>query len=171
MLGAAEGNDPRNCVRFQTLAFTEQVTKERGAAAIRACEKAAREPELGDVSTSSYEIRAESGAARVRMSYKGEYFDGQTLEFALVEEGDRWKFDRLVRFVRVNRAKLIAELGANTLREAPSRFGARFTACLVDRLEELGDGQLENLMLGPTWRPLEDIAESCVPGESPAQSV
>ncbi len=170
MLRESADEDPSNCTRYQTLAYTEQLTKEHGRAAIRSCEEEVVEREDEPGSFDIVRLRADDGAARLRASFDGSVLDGQTLEFALVEVDGDWKLDRIVGFVELDRAEPIAELGVSLIDEMPSPFGARLTACVVDRLEGLSSAELENLILGPSWRPLESIAETCVPGESPARA-
>lgn len=172
MLRESNEYDPRNCVRFQTLVYTEQTTKEEGEAAIRACEEAAREAGWEDqYSTEVVRLEASEGAATLQVAFEGSVLNGQTLEFALVERAEGWKYDEMLRFIEFNRAEFIAEFGVALIMDASPGLSAGILICMVEGLQRLSGKELENLMLGSTWGPLLDLGESCNRPDPPAQPI
>lgn len=170
MINAMERSDPRNCVRFQTLSFTEQMTKRRGDAAIRSCEE---EERSGDEESwkGSLQIRVQGTSARLRAVQNGGRFDGQEAEFALVKRAGRWKVDEVVRFVKMRRASIVAEIAADGIRSASSRSELDHVECVIERMERFDVPALEHLILSPDARPFEELLESCRQRERPSQAL
>jgi hypothetical protein len=173
MLRESDEQDPRNCVRFQTLAFNEQATKEKGDAAIEACEEQEREEaEEGTESEAKLDsLRVNDGRATITATVVGAEYGGQTLEVLAVERDGRWKLHRVVRFVDLRRAKLVAQLGVQVMEETHSAVEREISRCVIEKLGRLSGAAVEDLLLGSSWRPLLEITETCTVVEPPAQPI
>jgi hypothetical protein len=89
---ATTSGDPKACIEAQTQNFTEQTTGQSGEAAVKQCEQNAKPPTADSVEVSNFDGDSDSATADV--AFKGEFFDGQTVQAALVKEGDQWKLDK-----------------------------------------------------------------------------
>src|SRR5262249_38433487 len=104
---AATTTDPVDCKRLETTRFMEQISQESGEAAGRECEEEAEKEEGADAATvSDVEVDGSDATAAVKLTGGGG-FDGQTVEVALIKDGDQWKLDEVVKFAHFDQAKLV----------------------------------------------------------------
>jgi hypothetical protein len=156
---AAASGDPKACTEAQTQNFTDQVGGggETGAAAVKACEQNAAETVADSVDVSDIEVDGDAATAKAAVT--GSNFDGQTLDLALVKEGDQWKVDEFKGFAEFNREALLAgfqeEIGAD-----PS-VSPEAKACVTQQLNAQSDDQLEAFFTGTDPQSEERIFSPC----------
>src|SRR5262245_53805225 len=89
---AAASGDPSACTQYQTQRFLEQTNDGTGEAAVKSCEQDAADSVADSVDVTDIEVDGDSATAKAAVT--GSVFDGQTLDIALVKEGDVWKLDQ-----------------------------------------------------------------------------
>lgn len=94
---ATTSGDPAVCTDAQTQAFTDQTNEGSGTAAIKSCERDAKDTPADEVEVSNIEV--DGGSATAEIAVTGGSFDGQTLGVGLVKDGDEWKLDEFREFV------------------------------------------------------------------------
>lgn len=165
---SARTTGPAACTLYYTQDLLEQSTKLRGEAAVSACEEDLRdEPSPSDaVVVSQLEVDGEEGSADV--AYRGGPFDGQTVRYALAHRDGAWKLDQMVAFPVFDRKAMLRESAraAYDRSHTPAELDA--TACGVERLRELSDAALQELLLSRSPQPLLDIAKACEPSSASA---
>jgi ABC-type glycerol-3-phosphate transport system substrate-binding protein len=156
---AATSNDPAVCDETQTLAFMEQTSGSSGKEAKKECEKEAKsgEGQPDSVNVSNVKVNGEKATANVE--FKGGNLDGQTPEVALVEESGSWKLDELTGFAKFDPETLVNAF-AEQIEEEPE-VKPQVASCIVEGMEELSKGKLENLVIENNSQPIVEIAESC----------
>lgn len=164
ILGSTLSHDPVDCERYYTQDFLEQMSfGYEGEAAVRLCEKVAAE-ELGryprDATVAEIQIDGEEATAEA--SFVGGTIGNQTLLFALVKEGERWKIDRMVEFVEFDRNRLLAGLEREIEDAAEVGLEPDVATCVADRFEELDDDELQDLMLYQDPKGVPGIVEECL---------
>lgn len=156
---SAASEDPAVCTELQTQKFTEQTTQDSGRAAVDSCENEA-EGEEGVESASVAGIEVDGSTATAEAALKGGSFDGQTIEVALVKDGDRWKLNEVVKFTDFNRAKLVKAF-EKELSKAASGVSSKFAACFVEAFEKGSQPEIEAMLLSGSPRALAKVAEGC----------
>src|SRR5688500_8759981 len=104
---SATSGDPAACTEAQTANFTQQTSGGPGQSAeeaVASCKKQAADTPADEVEVSNIEIDGDSATADAAVT--GNLFDGQTLDLALVKEGDAWKLDRFAGFAEFDREAL-----------------------------------------------------------------
>lgn len=158
IVGSATNTDPARCTELNTQAFMEQLSQEDGKAAVEGCEREAEGNEGADsVEVSKIEIEGADATAEVAVTGTG--LDGQSLEVAVVEDGDEWKVDEFVRLARFDRKALIESFerevsGAEEVNEA-------LAACFVEAFEESSQAEIEEMLLSGSPKGFEKVAEAC----------
>lgn len=155
----ATNTEPANCQALATLAFLEQVEYEEGKAAIKACEKDAKESGNDAKSVDVADVEVDGSTATATASFEGGGLDGQTLTIDLVEEDGEWKLDRLAGFVKFDRRKLVEGLEKAA---SANRIEGIEPDCIIEGIEEFTDAELEELVLDGLPEALVEVAEGCV---------
>ena len=156
---SAASEDPSVCTQLQTQKFTEQVSQEKGQAAVRNCEEEAEE-EKGAESAGVADVEVDGSTATAEATLKGGSFDGQTLEVELVKDGEQWKLNEAVKFTKFDQAKLV-EAFKRELAKASSELDPQLAACFVEAFEKASQPEVEELLLSGSTRALEEVAEGC----------
>lgn len=149
ILASMAETGPESCLKFNTLRFLESTTDREGEAAVSACEEDALDPPLElptDVDVSRLETKGDSGNAV--LAFRGSILDGQRVQYAFVERGDRWKFDETEGFVDLDATHLIMQMGREGMLQAETRWDAENVACWIARMEGMSDKALEELLFG-----------------------
>jgi hypothetical protein len=152
--------DPADCTKVQTQNFNEQSTQESGKAALKACEKEAAEPQGQSKSATVSEVEVDGSKATADAALAGGNFDGQTVEVALVKEGDQWKVNELTGFAKLDKAKVV-DVFAKEFAKPSSGVNESLANCVTEGLEEASQPEFEELLLGGSSKPIEELAEAC----------
>ncbi len=155
---SATSGDPAACREFQTQRFTEQVGDgETGEAAVKQCEENAADTPADEIEVTNIEIDGDSATAEGAVT--GSFFDGQTLDLALVNEGDQWKLDELVGFSEFDRDAFVASFEEGISSEED--VSPEALACVTQQLEAQSDQQLQDFLLGTDPQAEDAIFEPC----------
>jgi Domain of unknown function (DUF4878) len=138
---AATSGDPSACTKYQTVKFDEQTSSGQGQAAVRSCEKDAAQTAADNVDVTDVNVDGDTATATVKAT--GSIFDGQTLNIALVKEGDQWKLDQFKGFEDFNRDAIIAAFQKQLAQEAGSTPQA--VQCVVQQFQNASDAQIESM--------------------------
>jgi hypothetical protein len=131
--------DPDACTQYATQRFVEQLSGERGTAALDSCRADAKNTDFTSI---DFERVAISGArASVTISPHGGDESGlERLELKLRKDGGHWKLDRLAggtldraAFVRATRKELTAP---------PDALSAATSDCVLQQLESVEDDEI-----------------------------
>ncbi|HMC50820.1 MAG TPA: hypothetical protein VKH20_09245 [Solirubrobacterales bacterium] len=161
---SATSTDPADCKKLNTQQFVEQTTQESGNAAVKECEKEAKEEEgAKSVSVSVVEVNGSDATAEAALS--GGNLDGQTLELALVKDGDQWKLNEVVKFTKFDQGKLVGSLEAS-LAEASSEVDPKFARCVIEHFKQGSQPEVEELLFGNSPKALEEVFEACTSSPS-----
>jgi hypothetical protein len=136
---AATSGDPSACTTYQTVKFDEQTGSGTGQAAVRSCEKDAAQSAADKVVVTDINVDGNSATAKVAAT--GSVFDGQTLNVALVKEGNQWKLDEFKGFEDFNRDSMIAAFQKQLAQEAGSTPQA--VQCVVQQFQAAPDAEIE----------------------------
>ena len=154
---AAVSGEPAACTENQTQRFTEQTTGETGEAAVTACEEDAADSVAESIEVSNIEVDGDAATAEGEVT--GSFFDGQTIDIALVKEGDQWKLDELRGFVDFDRAAYLANIEEEVSSDEETPQQA--VDCVTGNLEGLDDQQLQDLFINPDQQAEEQVFGSC----------
>lgn len=161
---SATSTDPADCKKLNTQEFMEQTTQESGSAAVKSCEEEAKEEEgAKSVSVSAVEVDGSDATAEAALS--GGTLDGQTLEVALVKDGDQWKLNEVVEFTKFNQAKLVEALEEG-LSEPSSEVDPKFAGCVIGAFRNGSQAEVEDLLFGGSSGTLEEVFEACASNRS-----
>lgn len=153
---SATSTDPADCKKLQTQRFMEQISQERGAAAVKACEEEDKNEESADsVSVANVEVSDSSAAAEA--AFSGGNLDGQTVEVELVKDGGQWKMKEVIRFTEFDQGNLVEGLEAVLLKD-PSEVNLGFAHCVIDAFKQGSQPEVEDLLFGGG---LEEAFEAC----------
>lgn len=156
---AATTTNPADCDKTQTQNFMEQANGESGTAAVKNCEEEARKEENAEsVKISNVEVEGSKATADVVL-VGGKSIDGQTIEVALVKDGDQWKLDEIVKFTKFDKTKLIESFEREI--DKSSEANSKFAACIIEAFEEADQAKVEELLFSGTGKSFEEIAKSC----------
>lgn len=156
---SATSTDPADCKKLNTQKFMEQTTQESGDTAVKKCEEEAKEGEGAKaVSVSAVEVDGSDATAEAALS--GGNLDGQTLEVALVKDGDQWKLNEVVEFTKFNQTKLV-EVLEKGLTEPSSEVDPKFASCVIDAFKQGSQKEVEELLFGGSSGTLEEVFEAC----------
>jgi hypothetical protein len=160
------GDDPAKCTELLTADYRDQVASEEGKAALRECEEEVEETSVEDpkaITVGNIEIGGSTATGQAAI--KGGNFDGQSVEIALVRDGDGWQLDEIVRFTKLDRALLVPALRkdlenveeSEEAEEAPQHQ----QRCFLDRLGVASRQRLEGLLFGQSDADLVWLAQEC----------
>jgi hypothetical protein len=156
---SATSTDPADCTKLATQRFMEQTTQSEGSEAVESCEKDASKANGADAATvSSVEVEGSKATADATLSGGG--FDGQTVEVALVKEGDQWKLDEIAGFAKFDKEKLI-ETFEEEFAKPSSELSEGLAACLIESFEAGSQEEFEELLLSGSAEGFEELAEAC----------
>jgi len=142
---AATSGDPAACTEVQTQSFVEQTSGGGSAAdAIKQCEEDASEGVAEEVDVSDIEVDGDSATANATVT--GSVFNGQTLQVALVKDGDRWKLDEFTGFKDFDRESVNAALAEEISSDPQSSPEA--ADCVTQQVQAVSDQQVQALFLG-----------------------
>lgn len=156
---SATSTDPADCTKLATQQFMEQTTQSEGSEAVKSCEKEASEGESAEAVTVS-NVEVEGSKATAEVAITGGGFDGQSVEVALVKEGDQWKLDEITGFVKFDKAKLI-EAFEKEFAKPSSEVSESLASCLVESFEAGSQEEFEELLLSGSAEGFEELAEAC----------
>ena len=154
-------DDPAHCSELMTTAFLEQQGQSSDPLAECEAEEAAGGDAADSVEIANVEVDGDSATAEVAIT--GGASDGQTVELELVREDDRWKLDRIARFVVFDREAYFASIEA-----APGSnpdLPPELAQCSVEALDSLGDAELQELVLSGD----EDRSATLISTHCPAE--
>lgn len=161
---SATTTNPADCKKLNTQEFMEQTTQEGGNAAVKECEEEAKKEEgAKSVSVSAVEVDGSDATAEAALS--GGNLDGQTLEVALVKDGDQWKLNEVVEFTKFDQGKLVEGLEAS-LSEASSEVDPKFASCIIEAFKQGSQPEVEELLFGNSPKALEEVLEACASNPS-----
>lgn len=156
---AATATDPAACAKTQTQKFMEQTSGEPGKAPLKACEEEAEKEENAEsVKISNVEVNGSDATAEVVLS-GGNALEGQTLEVALVKDGDQWKLNEVVKFTKFDKAKLVESFEQEI--EKSGEASSKFAACFIKAFEEADQAEVEKMLFGGNEKAFEEIAREC----------
>jgi ABC-type glycerol-3-phosphate transport system substrate-binding protein len=151
--------DPANCTEVETQAFVEQSSDEKGAKALRECEKEAKDASNNAKTVKVTKIKIDGDEATADAAITGGGFDGQVISIALVEEDGSWKLDQLTGFAKLDTANLAQVFGEKL--EETGELTPEQTSCIVEGVEAASKQEAEELVLSGSSDPLVELAEGC----------
>jgi hypothetical protein len=154
---AAVSGDPVACTEAQTQNFLEQTIGATGEDAVKQCEEEAAETIADEVEVSNVEIDGDTATADAAVT--GSVFDGQTLELALVNDGDQWKLDDFVGFAEFDRDALTASFIENV--QSDPQASPQVVDCLEGQFEQVSDEELQSFFTEPESSVGEEIFGPC----------
>jgi hypothetical protein len=157
---SATSPDPANCKKLSTQAFMEQSTSASGKEAVEQCEEDAGEPENNAESVEVTKVEVEGEEATADAAFTGGSFDGQTVEVALVKEGDQWKLNEIEGFAKLDKTALVEALETQ-FEAGESELSEETTACILEGFEESSQPEIEELLLSGSSEPIEELAKEC----------
>ena len=127
---------------------------------MKACEKEAVETKGQSKSVTVSEVEVDGSKATADAAIAGGNFDGQTVEVAVVKEGDQWKVNELTGFAKLDKAKVV-DVFAREFAKPSSGVSKSLANCVTEGLEEASKSEFEELLLGGSSQPIEKSAEAC----------
>jgi hypothetical protein len=156
---ALPSTDPSKCTEVETVNFVRQTDADPGDSAEEAlakCRENADEAPADSVDVSEIEVDGDSATANAKVT--GSFFNGQTLDLALVKQGDQWKLDEFRGFAEIDRDGLISGIQEGLQEE---RGSTEAVDCVTKQLEAQSDEQLEAAFLGNDPQAEDMIFEPC----------
>jgi hypothetical protein len=156
---SAISSDPSKCTEFQTAAFNENESGQKGAAATKACEEEteAKGDEAEKVTISNVKVDGESATAEVEVEGTG--LNGQAVEVEAVEEDGDWKLNKFLGFTKFDASSLAEVLEKELGKE--EGVSASLAKCVSEGVAELSKSDAESMVFEKDLKPVEEIAESC----------
>lgn len=157
---SATRHDPGKCTELLTQNFIEQNSDATGKAALKECEVEVsdRSDDPKSVTVSTIEVDGTDATAEV--AFAGGGFDGQTVNVALVKNGDQWRLDEVIGFAELDTATL-----ARTLEEqfeaANGEIPPAQIKCIGDGIRAASEAEVAELVLSGSSTPLVEFAEAC----------
>jgi hypothetical protein len=156
---SAANEDPANCTKLQTQTFTEQTQQESGKAAVQSCEEEAEESE-GAESATAANVAVDGSTATAEATLKGGSLDGQTLEVELVKDGGQWKLNEVVKFTKLDQAKLV-ETFEREFENSKNEVSPQLAACFAEAFAKASQAEIEEMLFSGSTRALQEAAEGC----------
>jgi hypothetical protein len=152
----ATSSDPTYCDKLVTARYLEQTTSAKPPFADDFCRSEAAGPRAD--STDVLGTRVDGDRATAVVAFEGGSYDGSRLELRLVEEGGRWKLDRILSFLRFNRGRFDRAFRSRLL-----EFGVPpgSVECVLGKAGQLTDGAVEHAMLGDSHRVFAPMTVEC----------
>jgi hypothetical protein len=155
---SATTTDPADCKRLETQGFMEQISREGGEAAVESCENDAEDNEGVNGATVSA-VKVDGSDATAEAALTGGGLDGQTVEVALVKDGDQWKMDKVVKFTDFDHATLVEGLEKEL--SSGSEAETKFAGCFVEAFKQASEAEVEELIFGESPQALEAVFKAC----------
>jgi hypothetical protein len=155
---AATSTKPSDCAKYTTQGFMEQTTATEGKGAVAECEKEAKEGNTAESAKVS-DVEVDGSEATAEASFTGGSLNAQSLEIALLKEGDQWQLNELVGFTNLDRGALAKSLGAQ-LSEGGGE-AAELAPCVEKSFGEADQTEVEELLLAGSPKLLEELVEGC----------
>ena len=157
---AATSGEPSACTELQTQNFNEQTAGVPGPAATEACEEDAADTPADEVEVSNIEVDGSSATAEAALS--GSILDQQTIELALVKEGEDWKLDEILGFVGFDRAAFDA--GFEEELSSDEELPPDAAECVSQNFKALSDQEVQDFFLDPSEEEGNKLFGSCFGG-------
>ena len=157
-------DDPADCWKFTTRRLLEKISKANYEMALATCEALAVNPLLDDmkkVTVTEIETEIDGDTATATASFDGGFVDGQTLRLGLVEREGRWMNDEIFGFVDLDAEKFATEWGRLLLLLSASPQETESMTCVMNRLLELSEENLEAMYLGADPDSYLQLVQSC----------
>lgn len=155
---SATTTDPADCGKLQTQQFMEQISRESGDDAVESCEADAEDDEgVSDADVSAVELDGSDATAEATLTGGG--LDGQTVEVALIKDGDQWKMDEVVKFTDFDQEHLVEGLEKEL--SDTNKSEAKFASCFIEAFKGASEAQVEELIFGKSPQALEEVFELC----------
>jgi hypothetical protein len=157
---AATSGDPSACTQVETVNFLQQTSGGGGGSAeqaVKQCEQDAKDSVADEVDVDDIEVDDSSATANAAVT--GSIFDGQTLQIALVKEGDQWKLDQFKGFEDFDRNSLNAAFKEEIASDPETPPAA--VDCVTQQIDSASDQDLEGLFVGNDPKAEEAIFGPC----------
>ena len=154
---AATSGDPSACTQYETQNFLEQTNGGTGQAAVRSCERDASESVADSVDVSDVEVDGNNATAKAAVT--GSIFDGQTLDIALVKEGNVWKLDKFNGFEDFDKEKIIAGFKEQFAKDPSVPAGA--ADCVAQQMEKASDEDIEGFFTEENAQAENQLFKPC----------
>jgi hypothetical protein len=155
---SATTTDPADCKKLETQNFMEQISRESGEEAVKSCEGDAEDNEgVNGAKVSAVEVDGSDATAEAALTGGG--LDGQTVEVALVKDGDQWMMDKVVKFTDFDHAHLVDGLEREL--SDTDEAEAKFAGCFIDAFRQASEAEVEELIFGKSPQALEEVFEAC----------
>jgi hypothetical protein len=144
---AATSGDPAACTEVETQNFLQQTSGGGGGSAqqaVQQCERDAKDSVADTVDVSDIEVDGDSATANAAVA--GSIFDGQTLQIALVKDGDQWKLDQFKGFEDFDRASMNSAFKKEISTDPETPPAA--ADCVNQQIESVSDQDLQGLFVG-----------------------
>jgi hypothetical protein len=155
-------DDPADCKELSTQAFLEQTELEQGPEAVKSCEASAKDTSDDPDSVEVSEVEVDGSAATANAAFTGGGFDGQVVSLALVEEDGDWKLDEMTGFAEFDQEKLASAF--EEVFEVEEDGNPQLGACFGETIRGLSKAQAEEILIGGSTRPAEEVAKGCLEG-------
>ena len=157
----ATGTDPANCAKLSTAAFMEQSTQKEGKEASEQCEEEAGEPDKNAESATVSNVEVEGDEATAEVAFTGGGFDGQTLEVALLKEGDQWKLNEVEGFSKLDKTALVEQFEKEFESSSSSGVSEETAVCIEEAFEESTQAEIEEYLLSGSPEAISELVEEC----------
>lgn len=156
---AATSGDPGACTQYETQRFVEQTSGgATGQAAVKGCERDAADSAADKVEVSDIQVDGDKATATAAAT--GSIFDGQTLDLALVKEGNQWKLDEFKGFADFNRDSFLPAF-RHEIATSEGGTPAAAVDCVMKQADGLSDEQLERVFTGSDHQVEEQLFGPC----------
>jgi hypothetical protein len=157
---AATSGDPAACTEVETVNFVQQTSGEPGDSAeeaLQSCQQEAADTVAESVDVRDIEVDGDSATAKAAVT--GSFFDGQTLDIALIKEGDQWKLDEFKGFEDFDRGAM-----ADAIRQELSReegASPQAVTCVGQQIENQPEDRVEAAFAGNDPNAEQQLFEPC----------
>jgi hypothetical protein len=154
---AATSGDPAVCTQDQTLKFTEQTSGgAKGQAAVKSCEQDAKDTAAEKIDVTDVKVDGDTATATAKAT--GSIFDQQTIEIALVKDGDQWKLDEFKGFEDFNKDAFIAASAKQFQAEGVSQQAIN---CVTQQFQKASDADIEAAFIGSDPQAQDRLFRPC----------
>jgi hypothetical protein len=157
---AATSGDPAACTEVETVNFVEQTSGEpddSAEEALQSCQQEAADTVADSVDVRDIEVAGDSATAKAAVT--GSFFDGQTLDIALVRQVGQWKLDEFKGFEDFDRGAM-----ADAIRQQLSQeegASPRAVTCVGQQIENQPEDQVEAAFAGSDPNAERQLFEPC----------
>ena len=157
----ATSTDPADCEKLQTQAFNEQTSFETGDAALAQCKQDATDSSDDPDSVEVSKIEVDGDTATADAAVTGGPFDGSTLTFSLVKEGEQWKLDGIDDIPEFDREALVAsfEQDLSSAGDVPQQVAD----CITQALGSAGEEEIKTAFLSGDGDQVSALFADCIP--------